>query len=146
MPHNEEIDEDHVLDHYQDPYHRGDCEQATHADNGESPLCGDSVRVSLQLSEDGVVREAWFDGEGCVISQASASMLVERIEGMTFEEAEAFSAHEMLELFGPSLTPNRRKCCLLGWRVMQSALHSPIDSEWDEDGPQFGGPSLSEES
>ena len=74
-------------------------------------------------------------------------MLIEKVEGMTVEEAKEFGANQMLELFGPKLTPNRQKCCLLSWRVLQSALHSPIggDDE-DEDGPSFGGPSLSEES
>jgi nitrogen fixation NifU-like protein len=54
----------------------------------------------------------------------------------------------MLELFGPKLTPNRQKCCLLSWRVLQTAVHSPVDESADEggDGPTFGGPSLSEEA
>lgn len=147
MPNEQDIYEDHVLDHYEDPYHRGDLETATHMDEGKNPLCGDVIQISLRLAPDGTIQEAWFDGEGCVISQASASMLTEKIEGKTVEEAKAFTANEMLDLFGPQLTPNRQKCCLLSWRVMQSALHSPIDDGADDDaGPSFGGPSLSEES
>ncbi|MEM6472299.1 MAG: iron-sulfur cluster assembly scaffold protein [Planctomycetota bacterium] len=148
MPGEEDIYEDHVLDHYEDPYHRGELDAATHGDEGRSPLCGDVVRVSLRLSQTGIIEEAWFDGEGCVVSQASASMLTERIEGMSVEEVENFSADEMLRLFGPKLAPNRQKCCLLGWRVLQSALHSPLDPDDDDDdfGPNFGGPSLSEEA
>ena len=150
MPNEQDIYEEHVLDHYEDPYHRGELESATHGDEGKNPLCGDVIQVSLRLGPDGKIEEAWFDGEGCVISQASASMLIEAIEGKTVEEAKEFTANEMLELFGPQLTPNRQKCCLLSWRVLQSALHSPIDGGPDDDddegGPHFGGPSLSEES
>ena len=147
MANDQDIYEEHVLDHYEDPYHRGTLENATHEDEGKNPLCGDVIEISLRLHNDGRVSEAWFDGEGCVISQASASMLIEKIEGKTIDEIREFSANEMLDLFGPKLTPNRQKCCLLSWRVLQSALHSPVDDEGsDEDGPNFGGPSLGEES
>ncbi|MEO1527740.1 MAG: Fe-S cluster assembly sulfur transfer protein SufU [Planctomycetota bacterium] len=148
MPNEQDIYEEHVLDHYEDPYHRGTFDAATHHNEGKNPLCGDVIQVSLRLDDDEKIVEAWFDGEGCVISQASASMLVELIEGKTVDEAKEFTANQMLELFGPKLTPNRQKCCLLSWRVLQSAIHSPIDQD-DEDGasgPRFGGPSLSEES
>ncbi len=144
----QDIYEDHVLDHYEDPYHQGPLDHATHAYEANNPLCGDVIHIDLKLTPDGKIAEAWFDGEGCVISQASASMLVEQIEGKTLDEVKSFSADQMLELFGPKLTPNRQKCCLLSWRVLQTAVHSPVDESSDEtdDGPSFGGPSLSEES
>lgn len=139
----EEIYQDHVLDHYEDPYHRGHCEQATHSHEGNNPLCGDVISVELRVDPAGKIVEAWFEGEGCCISQAAASMLMEKVEGKSVEEVKAFSAEEMLKLFGPRLTPNRQKCCLLSWRVMQSAFHSPIQDS--DGGSRFGGPSLSEE-
>lgn len=147
MPNEQDIYEEHVLDHYEDPYHRGSFDGVTHAHAGKNPLCGDKIHVDLRLDENGKVAEAWFDGEGCVISQASASMLIEAIEGKTIEEVKEFSANEMLDLFGPKLTPNRQKCCLLVWKVVQTALHSPIgDGCEDEDlSGTFGGPSLGEE-
>lgn len=147
MPSEQDIYEEHVLDHYEDPYHRGPLRGATHADDGNNPLCGDVIHIDLRLSDDGKIEEAWFDGKGCVISQASASMLIEKIEGKSLDEIRDFTAQEMLELFGPKLTPNRQKCCLLSWRVLQSAVHSPTSAD-DEasDDPNFGGPSLGEES
>lgn len=148
MPTEQDIYEEHVLDHYEDPYHRGGFEEATHAHSGKNPLCGDKIHVDLRLDENGRVAEAWFEGEGCVISQASASMLIEAIEGKTIEEVKKFSANEMLDLFGPKLTPNRQKCCLLVWKIVQTALHSPIGDEDDEEedlSSTFGGPSLGEE-
>ena len=150
MQNEQDIYEEHVLDHYEDPYHRGECEGATHAHEADNPLCGDVIHIDLRLSPEGRVEEAWFDGEGCVISQASASMLVEKMEGKSLEEIRGFSAEDMLQLFGPKLTPNRQKCCLLSWRVLQGALHSPVDGEEADDEsesrPNFGGPSLGEES
>ena len=143
MPNEQDIYEEHVLDHYEDPYHRGTLESASHMHEGNNPLCGDRIVITLKLDDSGKVAEAWFEGEGCVISQASASMLIERMEGKTIEEGKAFTAEEMLELFGPKLTPNRQKCCLLSWKILQSALHSPIDEDGDSSAP--GGPSLGEE-
>lgn len=137
--------EQQIIDHYEDPYHRGPLEDATHAFEADNPICADRIRVELRLDGDGLVEEGWFDGEGCVASQAATSMLMEKIEGMSKKEARAFSATDMLELIGPQLPPSRQKCCLLGWRIMQACLDSPVDDELDEFGPSFGGPSLREE-
>jgi nitrogen fixation NifU-like protein len=123
----EEVYQEHVLDHFDSPYHRGHCGRPTHVHEDDNPLCGDVVRVELRIGADGKIGEAWFLGEGCCISQASASMLMEQIEGKTVGEVKEFHAADMLNLFGPRLTPNRQKCCLLPWRVVQSALYSPID-------------------
>lgn len=129
MHDEEEIYLDHVLDHYEDPYHRGRCSQATHRHEDDNPLCGDVIQVELSIDDQGKICEAWFDGDGCCISQASASMLMESIEGKTIDEVREFSAEQMLELFQARLTPNRQKCCLLSWRVVQSALYSSGDRE-----------------
>lgn len=125
----EEIYQDHILDHYEDPYHRGKCEHCTHCHEDENPLCGDRVRMELHINDHGQLREVFFDGDGCCISQASASMLVERFDGRSVEEVRQFSAEDMLNLFGAKLTPNRQKCCLLPWRVLQAAVFSPVDGD-----------------
>jgi nitrogen fixation NifU-like protein len=111
-------------------------------------LCGDVVRIDLELDSDGHIKDIYFDGDGCCISQASASMLLEQMADKTVEEVKQFSAEDMLELFGVRLTPNRQKCCLLSWRVLQSALHSPIsgDEEDPGGGRTFNGPDFAEES
>ena len=148
---DQDIYEEHVLDHYEDPYNRGPLSGATHIDQGDNPLCGDRVEMQIRV-EDDKVAAAGFDGDGCVISQASASMLAEEIEGRTLDELQQFDAKAMLELFGPKLTPNRQKCCLLPWRVLQSAMHSPVDSDDDPSdndesrGAGFGGPHLGDEA
>ncbi|MEM9187121.1 MAG: iron-sulfur cluster assembly scaffold protein [Planctomycetota bacterium] len=124
----QEIYEEHILDHYEDPFHRGPLAGASHAFEDKNPLCGDVVRIELKLDADGKVCDCYFSGDGCVISQASASMLLEELYGKTVAEVEAFTAEDMLKLYGPRLTPNRQKCCLLSWRVIQQAVHSPIRS------------------
>ena len=126
MVDEQEIYQEHVLDHYEDPYHRGHCPGATHAHEDDNPLCGDVVHVELEIGSEGRLRQAWFEGEGCCISQASASMLMQELEGWSLEQVKAFTANDMLQLFGAKLTPNRQKCCLLPWRVLQAALYSPI--------------------
>lgn len=122
----DDIYQERILDHHEQPYHRGRSPKATHAHEDDNPLCGDFVHVDLTIDGQGIVREAWFDGDGCCISQAAASMLMEAIEGQSVEELKHFSPERMLQLFGPKLTPNRQKCCLLPWRVVQSALYSPL--------------------
>lgn len=121
----DELYQEHILDHYEDPYHRGPCPHCTHAHEDDNPLCGDVVKIELAVDPERKIRQAFFDGDGCCISQAAASMLVEHIEGKSVEDARAFSAADMLKLFGAKLTPNRQKCCLLSWRVLQQAMFSP---------------------
>jgi nitrogen fixation NifU-like protein len=126
MPIEDELYQERILDHYEEPFHRGRCPAATHAHEDENPLCGDVVRVELAIEPDGTIRDAYFNGDGCCISQAAASMLIERVSGKPVEEVKAFTGQDMLQLFGAKLTPNRQKCCLLAWRALQSAVYSPL--------------------
>jgi nitrogen fixation protein NifU and related proteins len=129
MPLDEdELYQERILDHYEEPFHRGHCPAATHAHEDENPLCGDLVRVELAIGLDGTVRDAYFNGDGCCISQASASMLIEQINGKQVDDIRGFTAQDMLNLFGAKLTPNRQKCCLLCWRALQSAIYSPVEA------------------
>jgi nitrogen fixation NifU-like protein len=124
----EELYQEHILDHYEDPFQRGHLPTATHVHEDKNPLCGDVVRIELQLGPDGKIVDGFFTGDGCVISQASASMLLEKMVGKTVDEVKHFSASDMLDLYGARLTPNRQKCCLLSWKVLQSAVYSPVNN------------------
>jgi nitrogen fixation protein NifU and related proteins len=123
----DELYQEQILDHYEDPYHRGHCAECTHVHQDDNPLCGDVIRMELQIDDRGAMRQIYFNGDGCCISQAAASMLVEQFDGKHVDEVKRFSANDMLELFGARLTPNRQKCCLLSWRVLQAAIYSPAD-------------------
>lgn len=126
MSQSDEIYQDRILEHFEEPFHRGHCPRATHAHEDDNPLCGDQVRIELTIEPAGRIEDVWFNGEGCCISQASASLLTEWACGRTIDEVKHFAAEQMLELFGARLTPNRQKCCLLPWRVLQSAIYSPL--------------------
>jgi len=124
-PRDHDATRDHVLAHFESPHHRGKCAAPTHAFEAAIPSCGDEVRIELRIATE-VIAEAWFTGRGCVISQASASMLVESIEGKPVEEVSTLDAEEILRIFRMPLSPNRQRCCLLAWRVLRSALSSPL--------------------
>lgn len=126
----EEI-EDRIDEHVNEPCHRGRCVGCTHAHEGENPLCGDQIRMELKIDDRGTMQEVFFDGRGCRISQAAASMLTEKFDGQSVDEAKRFTANDMLNLFGARLTPNRQKCCLLPWRVLQAAIFSPVAQSLD---------------
>ena len=114
--------QEHILDHYEDPYHRGVLAHPTLEYHDYNPLCGDEVRVQACLDAQGRLAEAWFEGQGCVISQASASMLMQAVEGKTLAEIKQMDRQEMLDLLGISLTPMRVKCAMLALRTLAKAI------------------------
>lgn len=122
----EELYPARVESHYESPYHRGRCSCCTHAHEDTGPLCGDTVRLELRIDDGGTLTEVYFDGDGCCISQAAASMLVERFDGKRIDDVKSFTAQDMLDLFGARLTRKRHGCCLLSWRVLQTAIRSPV--------------------
>jgi nitrogen fixation NifU-like protein len=122
----EELYQDRIMEHYEEPYHRGECSACTHRHQDSNPLCGDVIRMALRVDDQGTMKEIFFNGDGCCISQAAASMLVEKFDGKHIDEVKKFTAQDMLDLFGARLTPNRQKCCLLAWRVLQAAIFSPV--------------------
>lgn len=121
----DDVFEQHVMRHVEEPYHRGTTQRATHRHREDNPSCGDSVEIELVIDMHGCICEAWFQAAGCSISRAAASMLTQRIEGMTADEAMGFGAVEMLALFRARLTAQRQSCCLLSWKALQVALRSP---------------------
>ena len=91
--------------------------------------------MTLELAVDAHehVREAFFDGKGCAISQAAASILCESIEGKSLAELREFQAKDMLDLLKVRLTASRQKCGLLGFKVLKTMLYSlehqhPVDN------------------
>lgn len=119
----DELYDEHILDHYESPYHRGHLPQPTIAHEDENPLCGDHVHLEL-LVDNGRVKEAWFDGHGCAISQAAASILTHEIEGKTLDELREFQAQKMLDLIKVRLTASRQKCGLLCFKVLKTMIYT----------------------
>lgn len=125
---SDDLYDDYILDHFESPYHKGHAAQPTIAHEDENPLCGDHVHLEVVVDENERVKEAWFDGHGCAISQASASILTEMIEGKTLDELRKFSAPEMLELLKVRLTASRQKCGLLSFKVLKTMIYT-LDSQ-----------------
>jgi nitrogen fixation NifU-like protein len=94
-----------------------------------NPLCGDHLHLTLRIDAQGVIRQVGWEGDGCAISQASASMLGERLIGMPFADAVKIPAREVLEMIGLPLLPNRQKCALLSLKVL--VVGALGQSEWD---------------
>lgn len=124
-----EAAEQRIMEHWERPYHRGRLQRATHVHREDHPVCGDHVTIQLVVTPAGVIAEAWFEGTGCCISQAAASMLMEQIEGWSVEQVERFTATDMLRFFGVRLTAGRQHCCLLPWKALRQAIYSPCRYE-----------------
>jgi nitrogen fixation NifU-like protein len=113
-----------ILDYYQHPRNFGRLADADIRANDSNPLCGDKVEIYLKLEGDRV-KVARFTGQGCAISQASASMLMESVEGMKLEELKELSKEDILEMLGnPELGPSRIKCALLPLKVLKLGLYT----------------------
>lgn len=123
---------DYILDHYRHPRNFGHLERADAQAEDLNPLCGDQIRMELAL-DDGIVRDVRFSGKGCAISQASASMLTERVKGMKLADIAKLSKDAVLEDVGIGISPTRMKCAMLGLRVLKSAAIGEIAGWPDEE-------------
>ena len=114
-----------ILERYHDAPCRGRLAAPDLSAELDNPLCGDHIRLELELEPRGRIAAVRFDGHGCVISQVAASFLAERLEGMPMEQARRLTADEAIGLLRIPLTPMRIKCGLLAWRALQRALPVP---------------------
>ena len=145
-----ELYQETILDHNKNPRNYRAMPDATHQLEGFNPLCGDRLRLYLRV-ENGVIKDASFEGQGCAISKSSASLLTATVKGKTIEDAETIFSrfHELvtsdiksapdtkalgkLAVFaGVREFPARIKCAILCWHTLNSALHGeaePVTTE-----------------
>lgn len=123
---------DYILDHYRHPRNFGHLERVDVQAEDLNPLCGDQIRMELEL-DDGIVKDVRFSGKGCAISQASASMLTERVKGMRLSDVAKLSKDAVLEDVGIGISPTRMKCAMLGLRVLKSAAIGELAGWPDEE-------------
>src|SRR6476659_7511843 len=124
-----------ILDHYKNPRGHGVIPDADAEAEGQNPLCGDEVSISVKFGDDGeTIDDVKFEGRGCAISQAATSMLMEMVKGRKASDVATLPKDELLEEVGIPLTPVRLKCAILGLGVLKVALHrakgTPLPQEW----------------
>ena len=120
-----------ILDHYKNPRHRGTLDPHDFTYEDENPLCGDKLRLDVQLDEHRRVKAAAFSGRGCAISQASADMLTDSIVGKSLDELKQLSKDDILDMLGIELGPVRLKCALLSLKVLKAGIYG-VDQADDE--------------
>ena len=128
---------EYILDHYRNPRNYGKLEQPTAHAEDSNPLCGDQLAIDLLIDGDHV-QEVRFQGRGCAISQATASMLSEMIEGKTVEEVVQLGKDDVLDALGIPISPARMKCAFLSLRVLHrslaiAGLEKPHNADDDEE-------------
>lgn len=120
-----------ILDHYKNPRFHGVLDPADITYEDDNPLCGDVIRIDLRVNSENRVVESAFSGQGCAISQASASMLMEEIQGKTLEELRKYTRDDILDLLGIDLGPVRLKCAMLALKVLKVGAYGV--QEWLEE-------------
>ena len=151
MSHLRELYQELIIDHGRHPRHFGQLDGANHIKEGYNPLCGDKLTCYV-IEKNGVIEAASFEGVGCAISMASASLMLDALIGKNIQEADVLfqTFHELLTLghtselthqlgklialSGVAEFPARVKCATLAWHTMQGALHNndlPVSTEND---------------
>ena len=108
-----------IIDHYKNPRNYGELEEATFTHVGENPMCGDTIEMDVVLSDDETIERVAFRGDGCAISQASASMLSEELHGMTVSQLREMDRDDVIDMLGVDISPMRVKCAVLAEKVAQ---------------------------
>jgi nitrogen fixation NifU-like protein len=123
-----------ILDHYKHPRNFGHLKKPDVTANGENVTCGDDISIEILFTKNPAspagrhkpltIYGIAFSGQGCAISQASASLLTETVKGKSVEEIMKLHTEDVLSMLGTPLTPTRVKCAVLPLEVIQKALHS----------------------
>ena len=126
---DERMYREQIIDLFENPLNYGELEPADFDYEEDNPLCGDVIHIYVRIDEENRISEVRWSGEGCAISQASASLLTEDIKGKTLDEIKAYSKEAILDLLGIQLSMTRIKCALLSLKVLKAGAYGMPDPE-----------------
>jgi nitrogen fixation NifU-like protein len=109
---------EYIIDHFKNPRNYGRLENPDITHEEDNPLCGDVIGMDFRI-KDGMIDDVRFHGRGCAISQASASLLTERLKGLSLEDAKKIDKADVLGELGIEISPARIKCALLSLKVLK---------------------------
>ena len=121
-----------IIDHFKNPRNFGRLEHPDISHEEDNPLCGDVIGMDFRI-KDGVIEEVKFHGRGCAISQASASLLTERLKGLPLEQAKKINKADVLGELGIDISPARIKCALLSLKVLKVGAYGLAAEDEDEE-------------
>ena len=118
-----DIYRENLIDHYNNPRNFGNMPKSSTSAELENVSCGDLIKMQVNV-KDGIIKDIMFNGEGCAVAIASASMLTEHIKGKSIEYAVNYTFTDLEKLLGVELSPSRIKCANLGLEALKSSLKS----------------------
>jgi nitrogen fixation NifU-like protein len=123
-----------ILEHYKHPHNAGTLEHPDISHEDSNPLCGDKIRIDLTV-ENGIITDVRFQGRGCAISQASASLLTDEIKGKSLDDVRALGKDDVLDLIGIPLDKNpvRIKCALLPLKTLKTGVYEYLGAHMDDE-------------
>lgn len=117
-----DIYREEILEHYRHPLNFGTLKKPTHSASSANPLCGDRMSLQLRVDSKGVVREVAFEGSGCALSIASASLFTEWMRGKNFQRLKKVGESQIQKLIKAPISPARLYCALLPYTALKKLI------------------------
>lgn len=121
-----------IMDYYRHPRFKGTLTNPDIEAKDLNPLCGDLMKITGTVDK-GIITQLKHDGHGCAISQASAELLSERLEGKPLEEVKKLTKEDVLKMLGIPISPVRLKCALLSLKVLKMAAYPKLGEQMQDD-------------